>query len=306
MEYLLGMDGGGTATKICVADREGRVIARHTAGALNINGQSHGQFQETMAEILRWLRTSGFQPEHCGGIGIGAAGSSNPMTKKLLTQAFEEAGYRSAVFTYSDGETALAAAFPECRGIVLIAGTGSICLGRREDGTTLRIGGYGHLIDDGGSAYAMAIEMLSAVVRGEDGRGGPTALRRLVMETLELDSLEDLVGYLYAPSRSKKDIASLAVLVGQAAAAGDAAAMEIERRSAEELNLMVQTIMMKLPEEKNIALAGSVLLKNQTIRSLVTRRILECREDACILPVTQDAAEGAIRLLKREKRCADR
>ena len=306
MEYLLGMDGGGTATKICIADREGRVIARHTAGSLNINGQSHGQFQETMAEILHWLQASGFQPEHCGGIGIGAAGSSNPMTKQILTQAFAAAGYQAAIFTYSDGETALAAAFPECRGIVLIAGTGSICLGRREDGKTLRVGGYGHLIDDGGSAYAIAIAMLSAVVRGEDGRGKPTALRRLIMEKLEIDSLEELIGYLYDPSRSKKDIASLAVLVEQAAAAGDAAAMEIERRSAEELDLMVRTIMVKLPEEKNIALAGSVLLKNQTIRRLVTQRILERREDARILPVTQDASEGAIRLLKREKRFANR
>ena len=40
MKYLLGMDGGGTATKISAADRDGHVIARHTAGPLNVNGQS--------------------------------------------------------------------------------------------------------------------------------------------------------------------------------------------------------------------------------------------------------------------------
>ena len=300
MEYLLGMDGGGTSTKICIADRAGDVIARHTAGPLNVNGQSPEQFQGTMAEILRWLSDSGFRPEHCGGIGIGAAGISNPQAKKLLTEAFYDRGYRSAIFTYSDGETALAAAFPECHGIILIAGTGSICLGRKKDGETVRIGGYGHLIDDGGSAYAIAIAILSALVRAEDGRAGATALRRLVFDRLEIGSLAELIGYVYAPSRSKKEIASLAVLAEQASAAGDAAAVEIERKSAEELGLLVQTAMDRLPEENNIALAGSVLLKNRRIREQVCRTILEWRRDARILPVTQDASEGAVRLLRRE------
>lgn len=300
MEYFLGMDGGGTATKISIADRAGNVIVRRTAGPLNINGQSPEQFQGTMAEILRWLSGSGFRPEHCGGIGIGAAGISNPRAKKLFTEAFEAGGYRSAIFTYSDGETALAAAFPECCGIILVAGTGSICLGRRKNGETVRIGGYGHLIDDGGSAYAIAIAILSALVRAEDGRAGTTALRRLVFERLGIGSLEELVGYAYAPSRSKKEIASLAVLIEQASAAGDAAAMDIERKSAEELGLLVRTAMDRLPEENNIALAGSVLLKNRRIREQVCRYILEWRGDARILPATQDASEGAIRLLRRE------
>jgi len=298
MEYLIGMDGGGTATKICVADRDGSLLSRHTAGPLNINGQSHERFQETMAEIKTWLEHSGFLPQDCIGIGIGAAGSSNPLTQKLLEKSFESGGYRAKVHTYSDGETALAAAFPACRGIVLIAGTGSLCLGRNETGEIFRAGGFGHLIDDGGSAYAMAVGALAAAVRSEDGRGKPTALRRLVMERLGLESLEGLAGYLYAPSRSKKDIAALAVLVTEAADGGDEAAMEIEQRSAGELNLMTDAVMAKLPEEKNIALTGSVLMKNQRIRQMVTEHILTRRKDACVLAAAADAAEGAVRLLK--------
>jgi len=301
MEYLLGMDGGGTATKICVADGGGHVIARHTAGPLNVNGQSPEQFQTTLAEILQWLNASGFQAGSCGGIGIGAAGISNPRARQLLTEAFTARGYRASIFTYLDGETALAAAFPECHGIILIAGTGSICLGRRENGEMVRAGGFGHLVDDGGSAYGIAIAILSAVVRAEDGRAKPTTLRRLVFEKLGMGSLEELIGYLYTPSRSKKEIASLAVLLEQAAAAEDDAAIEIERESAEELGTLVRTVMTRLPEENNIALAGSVLLKNQNIRNRVCRYILEQRRDARIVLSKQDASEGAIRLLGKEK-----
>lgn len=300
MEYLLGLDGGGTATKVCAADRDGVVLARHTAGPLNVNGQSPAQFQATIADILRWLDQAGFHPADCAGIGIGAAGVSNPQAKKLLAEAFAAGGYRAPVHTYTDGETALAAVFPGCRGVILIAGTGSLCLGRGEDGKTVRAGGYGHLIDDGGSAYAIAIAILSAVVRAEDGRAGPTALRRPVMEKLGVSSIEELIGYLYAPGRSKREIASLAVVLDRAAAAGDEAAGEIVRKSAAELALLARTVMDRLPDETGVALAGSVLLKNRPIREAVCAHILAHRPDAQLVPADREASEGAVRLLRQD------
>ena len=300
MEYLLGLDGGGTATKITVAGPGGDVLARHTAGPLNVNGQSPAQFHETLAEVLDWLSTSGFRPEACGGVGVGAAGVSNPQARQLIAEAFAAGGFRAPVHTYSDGETALAAAFPDCRGVILVAGTGSICLGRRENGETVRAGGYGHLADDGGSAYAIAIAIFSAVVRAEDGRIGPTLLRQLVMEKLGVSSLEDMIGYLYDPSRSKGEIASAAVVLEPAAAAGDGAAELIVRQSAEELDLLARTVMDRMPEETGVALAGSVLLKNRAIQDAVRRRIQVRRPDVCIVLSGQEASEGALRLLRKE------
>lgn len=301
MKYLLGMDGGGTATKISAANMDGQVIARHTAGPLNVNGQNLEQFQAALAEIVQWLDGKRFRAEDCGGIGIGAAGISNPQARTLLAEGFAGRGYRAPVFTYSDGEAALAAAFPERHGLILIAGTGSICLGRRGNGEMVRAGGFGHLVDDGGSAYGIAAGILSAVVRAEDGRRAPTVLRRLVFEMLGVGCVEDLVGFIYAPDRAKKDIAALAVLLEQAVAAGDEAAVRIERESVEELGTLVRTVMARMPEERDIALAGSVLLKNQGIREQVREYILGLRSDANIVLSARDASEGAVRLLRREK-----
>lgn len=300
MGYLLGVDGGGTATKLCAADGAGNVFARHAAGPLNINGQSQEQFRRTIGEILGWLRGAGLRPEECDGVAVGAAGVSNPRTGRLLAEAFAAGGVRAAVHTYSDGETALAAAFPGCHGVILIAGTGSICLGRGENGGSVRAGGYGHLIDDGGGAYAIAIAIFAAVARSEDGRTGPTVLRRLVMEKLGIGSLEEMIGYLYDPARTKKEIASMAVVLDQAAAEGDGAALEIADRSAGELGLLAETVMGRMPEERDIALAGSVLLNNRPIRDRVRRLILARRPDANILCRALDASEGAVRLLLRE------
>ena len=300
MKYLIGIDGGGTATKICVADPDGVIHGHHTAGPLNINGQSREEFRRTIGEILTLPARMGLKPGDCAAIGIGAAGISNPRTREVLEEAFRDSGYSAPVYVYSDGETALAAVFPECHGIILIAGTGSICYGRREDGTVIRSGGYGHLIDDGGSAYDIARRMLAAVVQAEDGRGGATVLKELVYDRLGISGVSELVGYVYAPERRKGDLAALAVLLGRAVAMGDRTAMEIEDACADELCALIRPVLGRLPEEKNVAIGGSVLLKNERIQRKVRDRITAIKDDAWIRAATREASEGAVRLAMRE------
>ena len=301
MEYLIGVDGGGTATKICVADPNGSVCARHAAGALNINGQSPEAFRETMREILEFPAKIGLEKDECIGIGMGAAGITNPGTRTSILEAVRAFGFAAPVRLYGDAETALASVYEDCRGIILIAGTGSVCYGRRPDGSSVRAGGYGHLIDDEGSAYDMAIRILRVIVRGEDGRAEPSVLRDLVFDRLNISSVGGLVGYLYAPERKKGEIASLASLIDRADAAGDRAALEIEDACADALCRLACPVLDRLPEEKNIALAGSVLLKNLRVQKKVGERLAKMRSGARVLAAGRDASEGAVRLLLSEK-----
>lgn len=300
MNYLIGIDGGGTATKVCVADQDGAVFGRCTAGPLNINGQGREEFARTMGEILAFPARMGLAGTDCEAIGIGAAGISNPETRGMLEETFARGGYDAPVYVYGDGETALAAVFPECHGIILIAGTGSICYGRKEDGTVVRSGGYGHLIDDGGSAYDIARRMLAAVVRAEDGRGEPTAFKALVYERLKIGGITELIGYVYAPERKKGEIASLAVLLDPAAVMGDPAALAIEEACAEELCALLRPVAARLPDEKNLALGGSVLLKNERIQTKVLGRVRQMMSGVQIRTADRDASEGAVRLALRE------
>lgn len=298
MEYLLGMDGGGTGTKVTVADIDGSILGRLEAGALNGNGQSPGRLKETVAQMVKALEAQGFAPEGCAGLGAGVAGISNRAAGEAVRAALADAGFTCPVYLYGDHQTALEAAFPGKCGIILIAGTGSICYGRRADGTYLRVGGYGHVIDDGGSAYAIGRDMLAAIVRQEDGRGESTVLRELVFRKLQMTETEDLVGYVYHQERSKKDIAALAVLLEPAVAQGDRAALEIEGACIGELAGLALTAMRRLDGEKNLTFGGSVLLKNRRIRESLCRRLREADAGIHIAEGGQDASLGALRLLR--------
>lgn len=302
MQYLLGIDGGGTGTKITVADLDEVVLAQMSAGALNGNGQSSDQLRDNIKELANTLKTQGYQPKDCKGLGAGVAGISNQAARELVKKTFAEEGFGCFIALYGDHETALAAAFPQNCGVVLIAGTGSICYARRSDGTCLRVGGYGHIVDDGGSAYAIGRDILAAVVRQEDGRGTDTILRRLVFQTLHIAEIRELIGYIYHPERSKKDIAALAVLLDPAISQGDTAASAIEDACIESLAELALTAIKRLDEDKNLAFGGSVLLKNSRIRNRLQQRLQEFDPQIQIIETKQDASIGALRLLIEERK----
>lgn len=305
--YYIGIDGGGTGTKISLADEAYCLKEQFGAGAFNLNGQSREQARETIRSIFCTLKEKGYRPQDCAGAGIGMAGISNPEAGSFLKNAFSEEGFAGRMELFGDHQTALAAVWPECRGIVLIAGTGSVCYGTDGFEKEARSGGWGHIIGDEGSAYAIGRDILTAVARAFDGRDGKTLLSEAVMRKPGFERMEEIVQYVYAPERSKKEIAAFATLIEPAAKAGDQKAREIEGRCADGLAQLFAAVYRKLPEEKNVALAGSVLEKNERIREQTSAAMRKMAEDyngekgLRIRVSGNDASIGALRLLQKRE-----
>jgi len=59
---------------------------------------------------------------------------------------------------------------------MVIAGTGSVALGRNAAGQTARAGGYGYLIDDAGGGVSIGRAALRAALRSGEGWGPKTVL----------------------------------------------------------------------------------------------------------------------------------
>jgi N-acetylglucosamine kinase-like BadF-type ATPase len=114
----------------------------------------------------------------------------------------------------NDGDLVVAAGTPEGWGVGVIAGTGSIAVGRAKDGRTARAGGWGHLIGDEGSAYGIVLEALRLVARRADGRAphppGRDPLTERVCAALGVTEASQIVTTIYSPEFSRARIASLA------------------------------------------------------------------------------------------------
>lgn len=303
--YRIGIDGGGTKSRLAVIESDEETFRVETGG-INYNSFSEDTIRDHLTTALRQLRDQGFAKTECTGIGIGAAGISNPKAAPFLKEVLRKLGFTCPIVIAGDHEAALLGGVGKNAGILLIGGTGSICIARSDSGKRFRCGGYGHIIDDAGSAYAVGRDMLNAIVRMEDGRGEETALRDAVYQHLQIQSLSELMDYVYNATKTKRDIAALAVCMTEELIRSDAVAGEIARKAAEELGLHVETVLspkkmnynLKSNQMLPLVLEGSLINDNQEINRLF-RVFLEKKA----LPVRitarkKDAAYGAALLVE--------
>lgn len=295
MKYVAGMDGGGTKTAVTVADENGRTIRAFTSGAINYNGQDEESIRNSFHEIMAVIGDACGGLEHCACICVGAAGVSNPDVHDRIVADVRSSGYEGDLTITGDHETALRGALESSFGMILIAGTGSICFGRNESGLIYRAGGCGHLIDDEGSGYSIGRELLTAVAKANDGRIPPTAITGLVYERLRVETVRELIGFAHDKSTNKKDIAALAPLLSAACEMGDETAFGIVSKSAASLlELVIPVAEMLSMQEGKLALSGSVLLKNDYVRNafeeLLNHRYPKMRG----IPALEDTSKGAV------------
>jgi len=293
-KYVVGIDGGGTKTTAKIIFHNGRPPVLLTGGPLNICSASKEQVAKTINDLVARIEEKAGPLAGCAGICIGAAGYSNPEAGPFLKRCMQNSSGCGNVIVTSDAYIGLCGALEASQGVILIAGTGSVCHGINSRGESWRTGGAGHLIDDEGSGYAIGRDILSAAVRSFDGRGEPTILVRLLKEHKAIACLEDIVAFTYDGAADKSLIASVAPILTYACDAKDPAALKIASHAAQELQHMAATVIDHLGLSAGaIALRGSILQKDLYIAKLLTNGLKSRYPSLNIVSSGGEAADGA-------------
>ena len=271
MSVFLGVDGGGTKTALCLVDREGRVVARARAPSLYYFTDGIGLvgrvLREGVDEVCRQagITPSGIDHAFFGLPSYGEVSGDVPALDAAPKAVLGHDRYACD----NDMVCGWAGSLGGADGINVIGGTGSMTYGERA-GRGARVGGWGELFGDEGSAYWIAIKGLGAFSRMSDGRLPPGPLYEMFRERLGLASDLDLVDVvLNRWQGGRREIAALSRMVVEAASAGDACAAEIVAGAAGELANIVDTTRRRLafgPGERvpvsysgGIFTAGSIL-----------------------------------------------
>lgn len=269
--FIAGIDGGGTHTRIEIRDMENNFLRREKFGPFNINSIGEDAFRK----LLRDVFASCGEMADCKKICFGAAGISNPRVGEILEEELNAAGFVGKWKLCGDQEIALRGAM-DTPGVAVIAGTGSICFGKNGAGETARSGGYGHLIDDGGSGYALGRDVLSAAVRAFDGRGSGKTIMDAVYTQMGVSVPGEIVSFVYSPSTDKSAIAKFARIALEQAAAGEETARAILNRGAEELYALVAAVQRRLGLDGcPIALLGGLISSENAYRRAVVAKLSE-------------------------------
>lgn len=305
MKFYIGLDGGGTKTKLVVADENLNKIFEKEGGASNFLMAGVEKVSEMLLNLIAdSLKEAKLDAKDIEAILIGTTGAGRRSDAERLENGFKEISKNkgfsfSNFFVESDARIALEGAFSGKSGAILIAGTGSIMFGKDSTGVIHRVGGFGRFIGDQGSGYMLGRKGLIAVSKHFDGRGIPTKLSKLLYEKFNISSPEELITEIY---RNNFDIASVAPLVMQAAEMNDEVCMDILEEESEELIMHIVAMMEKIKEpELKVCLIGGVISNDNIYSRMFKEKVSKKFKNVKIQPPELEPAMGAVLMAKNKK-----
>ena len=298
MTFFLGIDGGGTQTT-CVIGDETAVLGTGVAGGSNVVRVGEQAAGEAMtAAIRRACAASKVDPSHIVRACIGAAGAGRPEIQQTLRRIVSSL-LPGEIEVIGDTVTSLEAAFGEGKGVIVIAGTGSIAYGRNARGETARAGGWGFAISDEGSGHWIGRTAFSAALRARD-EGATPGLLADARNIFGAASDEDLI----VKANSSPDFAALVPAVLAAADANDVVANRVLSLAGNELASLVKALASRLfstGEQVPVAMVGGVFRNSALVRQVFYNSVRSTCPSAELKQEIVEPVQGALARARRGK-----
>ena len=203
---FLGIDGGGSKTAFVLEDENNKILGRIETGPSNWLSAGKEEAGRNIAAGIRQLNSF---PDV---VGCGFAGAGRPDSIQFFKESLSALLPKAQIFVETDAFVSYVGAIGLEPGMLLIAGTGSIAIGRRPDGSMIRVGGWGPIFGDEGSGFWIGREAIQAALRANDA-GEETDFVSSVCEALKLDAITNVSTAWKSGALTVRSVASLAALV---------------------------------------------------------------------------------------------
>ena len=296
-QVYLGVDGGGTKTQIAVMNATREITCEGFAGPSN---PLRVGVETAVTNIAKAINEAcdrgGVSRGDIASATLGLAGVRRADLKRSVRESFiKRLGIRK-VEVVTDAEFALYATTQGKPGLVVIAGTGSVCLGKNEHGEMAISGGWGPLAGDEGGGVGIAQQALHTIAKASDGRGIPTMLSQRASEYFRASGPENLIVAIYSPQVDNSRIAGFARLVVETAQDGDPIAIGILKDAGFELGLAACAVIEKLGLENRkvpIGCVGSIFNAGALLTKPMLAKVRSCAAKAFLTEPSMPPAHAA-------------
>ena len=302
-EIVVGVDGGGSKTRVLVGTADGEVLATVDGPKSAVTPGQAARSADVIADLVTRALGEIAQP---GAVFprvlyCGIAGAGRDEERRALHAALDAKELAEEVVIDSDGLIAMYDAFDDRAGILLVVGTGSIAYGRSPAGEIVRCGGWGPTFGDEGSGGWIGKRALGIIAASSDGREPPTALLFPILAATECEDIQDLIPW--AAAADARAFASLAPVVFSTAAAGDPRASALVTLAAEELVLHIRALARQLFTDERaavaVALSGGLMERGSLLRKRLEQRLKSAVPGAQLRSEEVLPARGALRAAAR-------
>lgn len=268
MEWVLGLDGGGTKTLLALANRQGQVLGPLAAEGINPfdNPAWKNNLHQLIGQCPRPLTDLARATFGMPGYGEVPAVSAE---QEQLARQFVSCQHS----VLNDVHIAFIGALAGQAGVLTLGGTGSMAwagAGNKQ----VRVGGWGDGFGDEGSAFWIGQQALSDLSKALDGRIPDPDFAAAMLEVIGARDVTGLLEWYYSLKHSRSQVAGLAKSVDGLAEIGNPTAIRLLNRAATELALLAQTAYRLLgdPSAGCFSYAGGVF-NSRTLRESVSEAI---------------------------------
>jgi len=236
------------------------------------------------------------EPAPLAAIGLSGFEAMGHDDLCLLADTFRGSLGLERLAIATDGLTALLGAIGARDGVVVAAGTGTACLAR-HDQRYAKVDGWGSLLSDAGSGFAIGRAGLEAALRAYDGRGGSPRLMDAARS--RYGTIEQMPERIYAERVPTRAVASFAADVATEAAGGDEVALAILRDAARELAISACAAAARVFEPGDpvlVSYAGNVFQAGDLVLEPFTRELQARRPGTSVVAPSGDPLDGAFLL----------
>jgi N-acetylglucosamine kinase-like BadF-type ATPase len=299
--YFLGLDGGGTKTECVLANEEGEILVRVTAGPSNPLRTGYMRAWFSLSEAAdAVLARQKIKAGDIRGVCAGLGGAGRAGVAKRITTFFDRSFPNAQIRVTTDLEIALEAAFGGGEGVILLAGTGSAAFGRDANGRTARVGGRGPWFSDEGGAFDIGRRAFAAVTRAEEHRAPETVLTRRLFPWHQAQNWDLLLERI---AKNPDDVFPQTFpLVAQLADKGDAVCREILSAAASSLAELAACVVNDLgwrDREARIAKVGGVYSRSQYLDAAIEAELKKVAPSARLVSLEMSPADAAARMAIR-------
>jgi N-acetylglucosamine kinase-like BadF-type ATPase len=302
-DLILAVDTGGTKTAAWLVEsidaNSHRLLGQARTSAGNPLSVGFEKATQAIQDALTQARRAAQLADRRAARAVfSIAGAANRnMTERFIAWA-RAIGVADRVAIVSDLLPILAAGTPDCCGVALISGTGSSAFGRAADGRTKRCGGWGYMLGDEGSGYAIGRAALQFTLRSIEESTTADVLATTVLNAVNVETVTELTRAIYGDEHPRHAVAALAPLVCRCADHGDPNANAILNAAAVELaELAYRTARAVGVADAGfpLALSGGLIMNSPPLQERLRTELLH-RNLKCEINVVREPLTGCVRL----------
>lgn len=263
---VLAIDSGNSKTELALVGRDGRILSTlRVPRSGNFGLGQPGDFNDLDQMIRAACKKGGLDPDRKPIASVGVyclAGADLPIDDRRIGRELQRRGWTEQSLVRNDTFAVLKAGTDRGWGVAVVCGAGLNCSGIAPDGRIVRFPALGELSGDFASGGGwVGMRALGAAVRARDGRGGRTALERLVPAHFGMRSPAAVMTAVYVGRLEEHRLRELPPLVFQAATKGDGVARDILDQLADEVIAMAASAIRRLrlgSKDVEVILGGGI------------------------------------------------